>query len=308
MGSAGRLAINCFVMIGAYFLVDSEFKAERVVNLWLQVFVYCGLITLICLFTGKGDVNIVNLVQAFLPVFGRPVWFGAEYICLLILSPFLNKLLEQRHITKRLLQIFGILIIGCATLFPVEHTTPAFSELAWFSFLYLLVGYWKKYMNERSNKIWYIFAIVLGYGFICGVKLLDGMNITYANELAGYYTNHYEALPAFACSLGLFMLFKNIKLKNNKVINSIAHVTFPVYLIHQTPAFYMYLWNGLFRVDDYVYDLRGVAYCSVIIILLFVFAVIVEAIRDKLFSITIYKSGIYSRCCYKLNKYLVLER
>jgi hypothetical protein len=295
-------------MIGAYFLVDSKFKAERVVNLWLQIFTYCGIITLLCLFAGKGDVNIVNLVQSFLPVFGRPVWFGAEYICLLILSPFLNMLLQKRNITKRLLQIFGVLIIGCATMIPVEHTTPAFSEIVWFSFLYLLVGYWKKYMNEIINKMQYILAIILGYGFICGVKILAGMNISYANTLAGYYMNHYETLPAFACSIGLFMLFKNIKCKHNsRVVNRVAHVVFPVYLIHQTPAFYNYLWNGLFRVDDYVYGLNGVMYSVVIVIALFAFAVVVEAIRDKVFDITIYKSDIYGRCCYKLNKYLTLE-
>lgn len=87
IGSAGRLVCNTFVMIGAWFLVDSAFKPERIVKLWLEIFFYSVVITIICLGIGCNDANITTLVQAFFPIFGRPVWFGAEYLCLLMLVP-----------------------------------------------------------------------------------------------------------------------------------------------------------------------------------------------------------------------------
>lgn len=52
MGSAGRLVCNTFVMIGAWFLADSKFRPERVVNLWLEIFIYSVTITVICLGIG----------------------------------------------------------------------------------------------------------------------------------------------------------------------------------------------------------------------------------------------------------------
>jgi hypothetical protein len=294
-------------MIGAYFIVDGKFKAERVINLWLQIFTYCGFITLICLFASKGNVNIVNLIQAFLPVFGRPVWFGAEYICLLIISPFLNKLLEQRDITKRLLQIFGILIIGCATLFPVEHTTPAFSELVWFAYLYLIIGYSKKYMHIKITKFCSICCVVFGYGVICGMSIISDMYMPSLSSIAVYYVEHYEAIPALAASMGLFVVFKNMNLGNSKLINSVAHVTFPVYLIHQTPAFYNYLWNGLFDIDKYSYSYMGILYCIMITGSLFLVAIIVEYIREKIFKLIIYRSKLYETSCEMLTGFLQIK-
>ena len=94
VGNGGRLVINCFVMIGAYFLSDTGFKARRVIDLWLEIFFYSVIIEAICYIFKIGDYNITWLVQSFFPIMGRPVWFGAEYICMLLLSPFMNRLLK----------------------------------------------------------------------------------------------------------------------------------------------------------------------------------------------------------------------
>ena len=48
LGYGGRLVCNCFVMIGAWFLCDARFKADRIVKLWLYVFSYTTIITITC--------------------------------------------------------------------------------------------------------------------------------------------------------------------------------------------------------------------------------------------------------------------
>ena len=36
----GKFGTNVFVILGVYFLCDSEFKSIRVVKLWMQTFLY----------------------------------------------------------------------------------------------------------------------------------------------------------------------------------------------------------------------------------------------------------------------------
>lgn len=308
IGSAGRLVCNTFVMIGAWFLADSKFRSERIVNLWLEIFVYSVAITIICLGIGCEEAGIVTLIQSFFPIFGRPVWFGAEYICLLLMTPWLNEMLGEKnmHRTRQVVKLFGILIIGCATLFPVGHTTPAFSELVWFCFLYLFVGLYKRGQMtvcqkiEKYSFVWFL----LSYLVLCGMKIVADMTgIEPLRYLYTYYRGHYEALLGFVCSFCLFLAFKNWKVGHNKLVNLISRSTFAVYIIHQTPAFYKYLWNGIFQVDASVENGNMIGYSLLVIAVIFAVSVCVDNIRIFVMDKLVCKCKVYRMICGQLQKF-----
>lgn len=306
----GRLACNCYVMIGAWFLTESKFKAEKILNLWLEIFFYTTIITLLCLFCNVGNANIVTLVQAFFPVFGRPVWFPAEYICMLLLSPFMNKLLDTNIVAcRKILIILGTLIIGCASLFPIEHTTPAFSELVWFCFLYFLVGYWKakpRKFCSQGKKCWVLFGII--YMFLCvAYMILVNMGIEQLKQIANYYRNHYETLLAFASSVYLFYAMKNTHIPQSRLINGIGGATFSVYLIHQTPAFYPYLWNGIFHVNKYVETKFFFLYMIMVELVLFVGCMPIDRGRKWIFIHAIEGSKAYKKIAKVINQFMYME-
>lgn len=303
LGYGGRLVCNCFVMIGAWFLCDLDFKPERIINLWLQVFFYAVSITVVCAVINVPEATLITLIQAFLPIMGRPVWFAAEYLCLLMLSPFLNQLITQAEaVCGRLLVIFGILIIGCATLFPVEHTTPAFSELVWFMFLYLFVAYFKKYprswMEKRCPCICGGVFVYLSMITIYTLSKELGME-----GLASYYLVHYENLFSFAVSVFLFYTFKNIRIGSNRAINIIGESTFAVYVIHQTPCFYPVLWNGIFAVNEHVGRSDFLGYILFVVITIFICSIVVENIRKFCFKRWVYTRGIYRKVCMKMQQF-----
>lgn len=308
IGSAGRLVCNTFVIIGAWFLVDSDFKPERVVSLWLEIFLYAVPITIACLFVGCENASLTTLIQAFFPVFGRPVWFGAEYICLLLLTPWLNIMLKDKNIykTKKIVLLFGILIIGCATIFPIEHTTPAFSELIWFCFLYLLTGLYKHkqlLINDWFEKHSFL-CFCICYLLLCGVKFFsDCMEISYFRQIFVYYREHYEALPGFICSVFLFLTFKNINVKYCSAVNLISRSTFAVYIIHQTPAFYRFLWNGIFHVDEAVKNDNVILYSLIVIVTIFIVCVVIDQLRILFMKKVICLSKIYRITCEKIAKF-----
>lgn len=308
IGSAGRLVCNTFVIIGAWFLVDSDFKPGRVVSLWLEILLYAVPITIICLLIGCENASLTTLIQAFFPVFGRPVWFGAEYICLLLLTPWLNLMLKEQNIrwTRKVVVLFGILIIGCATLFPIEHTTPAFSELVWFCFLYLLTGMYKhqqihisRWLEQNS-----LFCFFLCYLTLCSVKVVaDTTEIGFLRQLYVYYREHYEALPGFICSVFLFLAFKNWNIRYCRPINLISRSTFAVYIIHQTPAFYRYMWNGIFHVNDAVQNHNVIGYSLLVMVVIFAVCVAVDNIRLVLMEKLVCKSKAYRMVCGKIEAF-----
>lgn len=303
LGYGGRLVCNCFVMIGAWFLCDLDFKPQRVVNLWMQVFFYSAGITLVCFGFRVPEANIVTLVQAFLPIMGRPVWFAAEYLCMLLLAPFVNLLFQcSEIICSKLMVILGGLIIFCATMFPIEHTTPAFSELTWFLFLYMFIAYFKKYPRVWMKKKYVCFWGALSTYFICIIFYVLLMKLGFVG-LASYYLTHYENLFSFAISVFVFFFFKNIKIADNRMINIIGESTFAVYVIHQTPCFYPTLWNGIFSVNEYVGKSYFMWYIFLVIITIFIVSITVESIRKVCFRRFVYTAHIYIKICCKIGEF-----
>lgn len=313
IGSAGRIVCNTFVMIGAWFLVDSEFRPERVINLWLEIFIYSVIITVICLEIGGEDANIVTLVQSFFPIFGRPVWFGAEYICLLLLTPWLNEMLSEtrKKQTTKIVYLFGILIIGCATLFPIGHTTPAFSELVWFCFLYLFVGLYKHGQIVFFQKLekYSFWCFMFCYLILCGMKVIaDFTDFEPVRYLYIYYRGHYEALLGFACSFFLFQTFKNLRIQYNRFVNWISRSMFSVYIIHQTPPFYKYLWNGVFQVNVAIKMGNIISYSLIVIAVIFAVSICFDNIRIFVMNKLICTSKVYQIVCKRVKIFFSEER
>ncbi len=308
LGYGGRLVCNCFVMIGAWFLCDTNFKAERIVNLWLQVFLYAAGITCICFIFGVHEATIVTLVQAFLPIMGRPVWFAAEYMCMLMLTPFLNMLLvKEEAVCRKLLVIFGILIIGCATLFPIEHTTPAFSELVWFLWLYLFVAYFKRHpCIWMGNKRVCIIGMIAAYNICVALYIL--LNNCGMDGVAIYYLNHYENFFSFMISAFLFYAFKNMDIGRIKAVNVIGESTFAVYVLHQVSCFYPTLWNGIFSVNDNIFGLWGIVYIAYVIFMIFLFSIIIENVRRYVFNKFVYKTKAYKILCESIENFYFYKK
>lgn len=200
---------------------------------------------------------------------------------------------------KRVVKLFGVLIIGCATLFPIEHTTPAFSELVWFCFLYLFIGLYKHqqiFLKWTWLEKYSLALLMAGYLLLCGIKLLPD----FGGGLYSYYRGHYEALPGFVCSFLFFVTFKNWRIGSHKIINWISSSTFAVYVIHQTPAFYRYMWNGVFQVDAAVADGTIIGYSLFVIGILFLSCVCIDNVRIWIMDRFVFKSRIYHMVCNRI--------
>lgn len=277
LASGGRIAVNVFLLIGCWFMVDSPFRPERIVKIYLQVVFYSIPITLLMLALGESG-GFRNLFQGLVPFFGRSVWFASAYISLIALSPFLNKvfLLPLPALRK--------LVLHLSVLFVVVSTIPNFSpvdyiaDFTWFCVIYIFTGWAKRdHFFERLGNKWGCLALsVLMYCALCALTCWGPLGC-----LANYWTANIKSGPAFAIAIFSFAFFHKLNIGCRKWINLAARSVFAVYIIHQIPAFMHYEWHNMFRAEWLVQQSSFVQALGIIAVavLVFVGATIIDSLR-----------------------------
>lgn len=147
LGSGLRIAVNIFVLIGTWFMIDRKFNAARILKLYGNIWFYTAAVSLMLLVFYK--ISLTNLVRNFFPFVGGALWYGSAYIALMLLAPLLNCILK---IDKDKLQISLVVlfILVCVETMIRPMIDDWMSWILWFSYLYICVGYYKKYIYENS--------------------------------------------------------------------------------------------------------------------------------------------------------------
>lgn len=140
------VAVNCYVLITGYFMINTNFKWMKLVKLWVQVLFYSVGIYLICVACRTEEFSWKYTLCSLIPVRGHEYWFITMYFALIALAPFLSLLANA--LTKRayaiLLLILFIINIDINGLFYGEIYSNGYS-LWWFLFLFLTAGFIRKY-------------------------------------------------------------------------------------------------------------------------------------------------------------------
>lgn len=307
--SGAQISVNCFVMIGAWFLVDKKFKMERIMKIYGELFFYCVSITIFLTIIFPHQVSAESIIRGLFPFMGSPLWFATCYILLLLFSGFLNQLLEFPEITKKVILI--LFFIHCIPpTFLLRNDFFFGSELMWFIFLYLLMGYLKKKPLNILNKgkingviaigIYvglYIVYLVIEKFMIPRIPLL--LNLKDGLDIKRYFVTNYHVMPVFFCSIFLFFYFKDLKIKKNVLISFFSESTFAVYIIHQIPAFINILWFKVYQINR-IMDLewgKVLVYFFFMVITLFLSVAIIDKIRRKFIEPMWIKSKLYTNIC-----------
>lgn len=246
-GSGQRVAINIFLIISVWFLVDQQFKAVRLIRVWGEVFFYTVILT-VGLKLGGFSVSIKQLIQAFLPFFGRPLWYASAYIALIMLAPFYKLAIERftKQQFKALVIVLSLIICILPTISSEMDTYLC--AIAWFAFVYFFIAFCKEYIMEINvNGPLCILAGVMLYVILSafsGMCFESGI-MQATQSMAERFLHDFKSLPNFVIALLIFYGVASMKENHLKPLNVFASCSFAVYIIHQTPAFYPVLWNSL---------------------------------------------------------------
>lgn len=313
VGNAARISVNVFLIIGCWFMADASFRGSRFVKLWLEELFYTVILTLLMVCFYPADVRPNYVIAAFFPVFGYNHWFISGYLVLILLSPFLKKLLEMRaeRLKKLVLLLFAFTCIW-SSVRPFENETM--DTLVWFCSMFVFAGWYKKQVcrggdpgREKSGSGsrggWlYLFAAAAGYFLLCLLAVRPklgpcGTAMYAAGVLADQFLQDYKALPNLLIAFCVFRFFLGLEIGSRRWINFFSTSTLAVYIVHQVPVFTLFLWKQLVRIPDHLDSPAWPAYMVGAILYMFLAITLLDKVREELLEKPLMKSGPVQKAC-----------
>ena len=287
-------AVNIYVLITGYFLVEKEIRIKKIFTLWGQVLFYSLLLGCIAVCTGLTDLremNIYQMVYYIFPVVTEHYWFVTSYILLYLLVPFMNPVLmkmgkEQMH---NLLLLLLCLLCLSKTVLPLDLAVDKNGyDVLWFICLYLTGAYYKRFgFSFISTKVRGILLYVLSCGcmFLCSIVLKRIFTKTGHLQDIVTYAYSYNHLLCYLAAIGLFAFFANVTIKSEKagkIIGPLAGASFGVYLLHEHMDF-RYVWQQWLMIEKQAESVWFPVLMAGTILGVFIVCATIELFRKNLF-------------------------
>lgn len=235
-----------------------------------------------CQILGGGGISLVECLKSLLAPIYEVYWFPTAYIGMYFLFPFLNIVIDK--IKDRIDKIFVLLtILFCLINFFFISSNFLYSNLIWFIYLYFVAA-WNKYSNCRikmRSKLIAICSIVCIWWSSVFFNLVGEHFAIEEIVHKAYYLSEI-ASPFIVCAgVGLFNYFNQLSIKYNKIINYIAGLTFPVYLLHDNGFFRNFMWIDIFKVEHFYGVPMWILLLHMlyVLVVLFLIAAVTELIR-----------------------------
>ncbi|MDR1463962.1 MAG: acyltransferase [Oscillospiraceae bacterium] len=249
----GRVGVEGFLLIAGYFgCTAQKFRAEKWVRIELQMLFYS--IGLAAVFVGLGLIPTFEWKVWFFPFSRALYWFATCYIMLMLLSPFLNSMLQNLSQKMRLALVLGWVFFYCVwpMLYPVRYlrteSMTYIGNFCGYLGMYVIGAYVR--LHPTPKKILpYLGLSAFGFLLIETYPKIRMLLLSLLPDLPKTVQGKWY-LPTVLCAVSLFLLFKNLPIKPNRTINLISSATFGVYLLHSFPYMPEVLWTNVFHTDQ----------------------------------------------------------
>ena len=294
------VAVNVYMLISGYFLVESGFKARRLVELLCQVLFYAILVPIVLIVLGIIPVSVFSinhLLETTLPVQMEQYWFITAYVIMYLLSPVLStaaKSMKKEQLKGTVIALVLFFAVSKSILpFQLAIDNKGYDGL-WFICVFLVAAYMRLYgipfFTAKGNGKRGFGCYVAGCVSIYGVMLLVRAVYLKTGTLDHFIqsTYHYNHILNLFAAVALFYAFSYVKLDGekpvSKVICKVAPYTLGVYLLHEQLDI-RYLWpkwlGATAEGNVAVFLLRSV----LSVLLVFVVGILVDMVRGMLFQV-----------------------
>ena len=290
-GMWGKTGINCFVLITGYFMCKSKATIGKFLKLLLEVFFYEVLIYFVFLVTGIVDFGFRDCLKAFIPLGDVSTGFTTSFIFFYQFIPFLNILINGMDKRKHLL-----LIALCLFIYTIWNMSPfkvSYNYVSWFCILYLIASYIRLYPNKYDTNVSFWRNLMV----ICiAASCMTVVFGAYFHKKAYFFVSDSYAIMDVLTSICTFMYFKNLKIKQNKIINMMGASTFGVLLIHaNSDAMRQWLWNDTLNNMSWFDSPYLWTHAVLSVIGIFVICVIIDRLRINFIEKPFFDSRFYKR-------------
>ena len=283
LGAWSKVAVDIFVIITGYFLVNQTFRWNKVLKL-LSCTYFWGIIILLLAFALGISIKTDYIYKSIFPL--TPLnWFARSYLLLYVSIPLFNKIINS--VSKARL---GQIIIVLTTIF---YTVPTLISTfisgggyltSYFTFgiMYMIGAYIRKYGDAKLDKI-SIYAGIMSIILILASILWNDIHM-HEGLFIMYLAHKGNSVVGLLAAIGIFTIFKNIKISYNPFINTVASTTFAVYLIHNNPIISNWLWNSMVSSKDYFESPFFLLHMLGVTLLIYAVCSILEWLRLKAFD------------------------
>lgn len=239
------VGVNLFVLITGYFTIErKQLRLRGIWRVWSTVWLYSVSIYIIFAVIGTVPFSWHNLLREATPLLSNTYWFVTSYIILMLLAPFISRMLA--HATN-FHYIITIILGGiiCFQPFLGQYVMDS-KMIILFVYLFIIGGYIRKFHKDLRIKDSYILL------FIATILFLMFLYVLYKNASTG--SNNYKIFSmtyyglVLPLSVGVFLYAKNWNIKNKrikKIILIVAPLSFSVYIIESHSVVHTLLYDYL---------------------------------------------------------------
>lgn len=281
----GSIAVNLYVLVSGYFLVNVRFKVSRIIRTWVSALFYSVIITTMFLLLSLEPWSIVTLGKSFFPLSTDAYWFVSQYIGLLILSPFLAMLVRQLSYRQyvALLIGMGLMVLSVIPDFPLgKRFSISHGNSVWsFVYLFFIAGFIR--LHLKRIPMGKLVMTVLSLVFL---TMVSEMVLGIHNGVGHLLWFNYNGILLFL-SVAVFVFIRQQQIPETGIWSlmvKVAPYTFGVYLIHDHLLMRDWIWKTLSMTsyaNQWIYALAVMVVC----VLIFAICILIDTVRKRLFAI-----------------------
>lgn len=307
-GSWGQVGVDCFVLISAYFLVDSDgAKGKNMVKISLQTVFYSILTCGILIATDIEDYSVILFIKNAMSSLLGGYWFILPYCLMYVTAPYLNIGIRGMN-NKQLRNIAAFLVTLTVILIGLLRRFSSIGTYTWFVALYLLMAYLKRNSDNLLKKYCRLGCITCFTVNLAIILIFMKINGDLASKVNGLF--HIGSPFILAQSLFLFYVFETRRQCSVRIINCIADCSLGVYLFHENYALYAnenntgLIWDSIFGIGKSLCDNDTFFILRYLLAVLAVFAagLIVDLLRKNLLERPLFRLRIFKVFCNKLDE------
>ncbi len=231
-----NIGVICFILISGYYGI--KFDIRKLVKMECMMITYSFLETAVMylVFPGQlqGAALLEQLVKSCLPFITRKYWFYSCYICLFLLSGYIQKFIEvlKKEEFQKFLLLLLILFSILPTLFYFELIPDNGKGLVQMITVYMTGRYIRMYqdcsLEELTGRRKAAVVFVL-------LWVINGISHEFPVQVGGIYHHLCKdnSITNLIMAVLLFYFFKELKF-TSKVINCTAKYVFAVFALNNT--------------------------------------------------------------------------
>lgn len=276
-------AVNVFVLVSAYFMVNSKFKWKKYLNLWCQVAFFSVFTYLVsCLI--YNEFSFITLIGCCYPIIRNRYWFFTSYFILMLIAPFINKMLKNSSRVE--LYSLSVILFVLAYLYMKQPLGSVFNlgvgySVFWFICLYIFAGTLRLYpLNIKKRYLILIYFISTLLLWLVNIFPVDD----YLFNMIIFNSLDYTSPLVIIASIALLLIFKDINIKNTSVHNVICYIaslTFGVYLVECSVL--QEFWHlKVLKIQNYYLSSIAPIYAVLFALAKFAICALIELVRKNI--------------------------